>query len=254
MDKKCPNCGQAIPEEASFCLHCFTVLNLKKLEETTDNAKKSKNKKLIILITAFIILILSIMLSVFIIKGNTTNTVAETSKQDITQSTTHPTNKALTTKLTTKKETTTTAKATEKTTEKPTDKIISSTTLKPETTSTTIETTTKATTSISKTTSKPTTTSAPKVFIDGGTLKNYPANKKNSSYTIPYKVKKISNHAFNNNKYIKTLKFSKREKIDCNWADVFASLPNLKTIYVYPGTDADLIGLQYFNGEIIYYD
>ena len=33
MERKCPNCGKALPEEAAFCLFCFTdVENFKKSE------------------------------------------------------------------------------------------------------------------------------------------------------------------------------------------------------------------------------
>ena len=45
LEKKCPNCGKGLPEEASFCLFCFTDIdNYKKSEvypvATNENAIK----------------------------------------------------------------------------------------------------------------------------------------------------------------------------------------------------------------------
>lgn len=238
LDKKCPNCGQDMPEEASFCLECFSPLNISPIEATEKN---NKNSKAIILIIIFV-LIFSIVVTSIFIKSNKENNITvlnTTATGKVTKTTTSQQTTKLTTKpttqITTKKSTTESTTPTETTTKKPT-------------TSTTVSTT-------KSTTKKLTATTAPaEVVIDGSTLTNYPSSRKNTSYTIPYSVTKISNNAFNNNKYLKTLKFSKREKLDCNFQNLFASLPNLETVYVYPGTDADLEGLQYFDGEIVYYD
>ena len=84
-------------------------------------------------------------------------------------------------------------------------------------------------------------------------LKKYPSSRKSSSYTVPYEVKEISKDAFKDNKYLKTLKFSKRADLKCNWDNLFASLSGLETIYIYAGTSADTQGMQFFTGEIVYY-
>ncbi len=44
MEKKCPNCGKELPEEAAFCLFCFTdINNYKKSEVCPVVAKASEN-------------------------------------------------------------------------------------------------------------------------------------------------------------------------------------------------------------------
>lgn len=245
MDKKCPNCGNALPEEASFCMHCFTPLNITPLE--SSKANKEKPKKIIVLISlaACVTILFSVFSHSYNSKSQNDNTTTS-AKQTTTISTT-----------TTKK-----AEAVQKTTvANSTTKIISttasttavSTSNQQKTTkATTTQTSTKINTTKKSTTIKP--TSPPTVVIEGGTLSNYPSDRTNSSYTIPSSVTKISGDAFNNNKYLKTLKFSKREAVECDWSNLFSNLPNLETVYVYPGTSADLEGLQYFDGEIVYYD
>ncbi len=42
MEKKCPNCGSNLPEEASFCMHCFTPLTKKQIKHGVT-AKESFN-------------------------------------------------------------------------------------------------------------------------------------------------------------------------------------------------------------------
>lgn len=242
MDKKCSNCGQPIPEESSFCLHCFTIIN-KRTDETLvhTNKKTDKNKKLMIVIVIFIVLVSMFSIAAIAFWNNETNKKAENIDPPISTKST----------LTTYSQTTQQSPITEKLT---TETSTTTTTTTQTTTETTTENTAITTTSTTKkvTTTKA-TTSAPRVIINGDTLTDYPADKKNSSYTIPYKVSKISNNAFNNNKYIKTLIFSKREIVECDWANLFSNLPNLEIVYVYPGTSADLEGLQYFHGEIIYF-
>lgn len=250
MNKKCSNCGKSIPEESSFCLHCFTIIN-KRTDETLvhTNRMNSKKIKLIILIAALIIFVcaFSLLLTLNNVTHNKSenDTIPVATKNSITEelkTTQTQTANALSvsaTKSTTTTTVATTQTATKNTTEKTTQATSKNTTEK---TSKTKNNTTKA------------ATTTPQVIIDGGTLTNYPTDKKSGSYTIPYKVSKISKNAFNNNKYIKTLIFSKREVVKCDWDNLFSNLPNLKTVYVYPGTSPDLEGLQYFHGEIIYFD
>jgi len=110
------------------------------------------------------------------------------------------------------------------------------------------------TTSQQQTTKRITTTTESKeVIITSGVLKRYPAAKSSKSYTVPYQVKRIADGAFEVNTHLTSLKFSKRENLECDWSRLFSALPNLKTIYIYPGTTADTLGMQYFDGEIIYY-
>lgn len=84
----------------------------------------------------------------------------------------------------------------------------------------------------------------------------YPQTKSDSRYNVPSNVTSINRNAFNGNAYLKTIKFSKRVQLYVDWKNIFSdnNLKNLETIEVYPGTDADLKGIKYFNGEIIYYD
>ena len=237
LDKKCPNCGNALPEEASFCMHCFTPLNITPLESSESGKNKSKRFFVLILFALCAVILVSTLICVHNSKGH--NDAATTSSKQVTTISTSTTRQATTQKV----------EATQKTT------VSKSTTAKPTSTTTTaLQTTktTKLTTTKKATTIK--TTAAPPVIIEGDILTNYPADRTNSSYTVPYNVTKIAGNAFNNNKHLKTLKFSKRETVDCDWRNLFSSLPNLETVYVYPGTSADLEGLQYFDGEIVYYD
>lgn len=250
MDKKCPNCGNALPEEASFCLHCFTPLNVTPLDISEAGKNKSKKFFVLILFALCAVILISTFICVHNSKSHNDNTTTS-AKQTTTISTS--TTKQTTTKKTEAVQKTTVAKSTTKiisTTASTTD--VSSSKQQKTTKATTKQTTTKKTTTKKATTIK--TTALSPVIIDGGTLTNYPAGRANSSYTVPYSVTKIAGDAFNNNKYLKTLKFSKREAVECDWSNLFSSLPNLETVYVYPGTSADLEGLQYFDGEIVYYD
>lgn len=50
MENKCPKCGKPLPEEAAFCLYCFTDINSvfensQNAENKTPEKKKSRNKK-----------------------------------------------------------------------------------------------------------------------------------------------------------------------------------------------------------------
>lgn len=252
MDKKCPNCGNTLPEEASFCLHCFTQLNVTPLEPIEKSNNKSKD---FIVLFSFVLCAV-ILASTFICVHNSKNhndAVASSFKQ-------------VTTIITTKQTTTKKAEVTQKTTTAKTTTEIVTTTASTTTSTNAVSTTknqkitktaTKQNTTAKTTTKKATTiktTTVAYVIIDDGTLKYYPADRTNPSYSVPYGVTKIAGNAFNNNKYLKTLKFSKREAVECDWNNLFSSLPNLETVYVYPGTSADIDGLQYFDGEIVYYD
>lgn len=44
MERKCPNCGKGLPEEATFCLYCFTDLNDCGKDEVSPVAAKANKK------------------------------------------------------------------------------------------------------------------------------------------------------------------------------------------------------------------
>ncbi len=53
MEKKCPNCGKELPDEAAFCLFCFTDINNYKKSEVcpvADVATEKKSKKTPVLV------------------------------------------------------------------------------------------------------------------------------------------------------------------------------------------------------------
>lgn len=233
-----------MPEEASFCLHCFTAFNVTPLNLSKSGKKSSKIIIAIILIAVIIAVSTSAVVCSHSIKNHKDSTISSP-VNSITE-TEETVNEAVTEKeSSTKKATTEKVSSTENTSKAPST--TEATEKADDTKNTTKPSATKITTTVKATT-------ASSVIIDGNMLISYPSNKKDSSYTIPDNVKKIANNAFNNNKYITTLKFSKRESVECDWSNLFSNLPNLKTIYVYPGTSADLEGLQYFDGEIVYYD
>lgn len=240
-EKKCPHCNSAIPEESPYCMHCgkyVTGLRTTKSQPTDTKSKKKKTAAALLIALAAIILISSstiIFASQHKTKPHPTTTAKiVTTKKTSTATTLKPTTK--------KKEKVTTTEST-------TVPTTTTTTTEPTTTTTTTAPTTKATTA--KPTKKKTTTEVLTPTISGSVLKKYPTDKKDSTYEIPYKVKKISRGAFDN-KYITTLKFSSREDVECDYNELFRSMPNLKTIYIYAGTTADLDGKQYFHGKIIY--
>lgn len=245
MEKKCCNCGEALPEEASFCMHCFTPLNTTSLgTNETPNKKSNKLTKYISAVLCITLFISTITIICFFnSKSGNDTTPSKSDAQTITVglSTAKTSEEAKNTTLSN-----TNAKPSSTTKKTSTEKSTSQQAATDSTTKTTTTTTKKATTVK--------TTQEAKIVVSNGTLINYPANRTSSSYSIPYDVSKISSNAFNNNEHIRALKFSKRENIECNWSNLFSSLPNLETVYVYPGTSADLEGLQYFNGEIVYYD
>ncbi len=248
MENKCPNCGAELPEEASFCLNCM------KPRSITPPAQQPAPKKRGRLLPPLLIAVIVIALSATVLRA-----IALRNEPETTVSAPPSVSQAQaerTTEITTAKDVTTAPEATQKaTTTAPT------TTEATASESTTAETTTAATTALTTTetttvttTKKETTTASAEIVYEGSTLIQYPVARTESSYTVPYSVKTIADGAFGKNKNLKTVKFSKREKVNCDWEQLFSSLPNLKTVYVYPGTDADLKGLQYFDGEIVYYD
>ena len=45
LEKKCPNCGKELPEEASFCLFCFTDINNYKKENKVEKTEEVEENK-----------------------------------------------------------------------------------------------------------------------------------------------------------------------------------------------------------------
>lgn len=248
MENRCPKCGCELPKDAAFCLHCFSNVNEKSPSVATNNIKRHRPAVLIILA----LIIVGCGLLLLYLQKSSSNNIPSTTTMQITEATEQeldPSSKTIRTteerteKVTTTAQPTTTAPVT---TEAQTT--VTQTTTEEQTASTTKQTTTQ------KTTQKSPQQENESIVIKDGKLISYPKNKKDSSYTIPYSVKSIKNDAFGGNPYIKKLKFSKREEITCDWANLFSSLPNLETIYICAGTSVDIEGMQYFGGEIIYYD
>ena len=248
MDKKCPHCNRPIPKGSSFCMYCFKNINRLK---TPDICKTKRSVKrplaLIACITAIVIAVSTI--TVF------------ANREHIFESTTVSTSAQTTVTTEASALTTSVDKQTTSTTAKPTTKASTTTTTKVEQTSSAStendddEIISKSNVTAKQTTrrNKITTTKSNKVVIESGVLKKYPSSKSSKSYAIPYNVKKINDNAFEVNTNLTSLKFSKRENLTCNWDKLFSSLPNLRTIYIYPGTSVDTTGMQYFDGEIVYY-
>ena len=240
MSKKCPHCNQPLPKASSFCLHCFKMVT--PLKEVATPKQKSHKKQATAAIILTAIIAVSAISAYAISFDKAKEAVKfDTSAPSVSVMSTKEASVASTTDLTSTTELTTTTEATqsEATTEQ-TSEAASTEQTQPAPAVT--EATTRATT-ISK-----------EIIISSGVLKLYPSARSNSSYTIPYDVTKIADGAFERNTHLKSLKFSKRENLQCNWAKLFSALPNLKTIYIYAGTSADIEGMQYFDGEIVYYD
>ncbi|MBQ9531402.1 MAG: zinc ribbon domain-containing protein [Eubacterium sp.] len=241
MDKKCPHCNRPIPKGSSFCMYCFNSVNNLK-EPVINHSRRSFNPRITLLACAVFAIVTISVLAVVSNSNNKPEVKAQysTTLSEPAAKTTFP----ATTSIKTKEETKTTAVTKEKTTEQ-----ISLKSADNEETQT-VQTSAKKTTRKTTTT---TTTKSNKVIISSGVLKKYPSSKGSASYTIPYEVEKISDNAFERNSHLQTLKFSRRENLQCDWDKLFSALPNLKTIYIYPGTSVDTRGMQYFDGEIIYY-
>lgn len=257
----CPHCGKDIPEEASFCLACYRRINSPEPAELAPSAKSAKKAPVaavslaVIALAAFIVLITSdkpdapkpqtVSHSGAPISVSAEPSTAETEKTKETATASPPSTEAeskteTTTSVSTEPATeaqTTTAPASE-TTEKTTEKKTA------EKTANTTKATTKA----------PKATVPEEVTIKNGVLLAYPSGATASSYTVPYSVTKIAPGAFAKNKYLKTIKFSKREEVECDYSGLVSDLPKLKTVYIYPGTTADL-NINCFNGKkVVYYD
>ncbi len=247
MDKKCPHCNRPMPKGSSFCMYCFR--NVNKLKEPDINqSRRNIRPALTVLVAVVLIAITAGSITIAAKSYDSDKTEAQSTAQaaTVTEAATQSVSYTETTTEKATSSTTATEKATATTTEKTSEEATS------ETVEDVVTQSEKALTK--KITRKVTTaTVSNKVIISSGVLKKYPASKNSASYTIPYDVKKISDNAFEVNRNLKTLKFSKRENLDCNWDKLFSALPNLKTIYIYPGTSADTRGMQYFDGEIIYY-
>lgn len=252
MKNKCPKCGCELPKDAAFCLHCFSSVKEKSPPVSINNKKRHKTT------VALILAVMAVTCCLFLLhlqKSPTDKNPSTTKPQTIDAS--EPTEYASTSETinsTTEKAENSTITTVTTTTEP--DTTVAQTTAQQTTTEAQIITTAKQTTTqtTQKTTQKPTQQKDESIVIKDGKLINYPKNKKDSSYTIPYSVKSIKKDAFGGNPYIKKLKFSKREEITCDWANLFSNLPNLETIYICAGTSVDIEGMQYFGGEIIYYD
>ena len=226
MENKCPHCGKPMPKSSAFCMYCMHAINER---ETPPVFQKSSKKGSLILCCFLLFFLLCGSISFALTyhrKPKPATTVSQTvsvsetkTEQEVIQSTTK--------KKKMKEETSTSSPTTQAqvTTQKPTE----------------------------TSTAKAPTTSSNQVLINNGVLSDYPLTKTDSVYSIPYAVTHIVDNAFHGNPYLRTLKFSKRSNLHCNWSNLFASLPNLETIYIYTGTNADTEGMQYFDGEIIYY-
>ena len=245
MENKCPHCGKPLPKASSFCMYCMHAIHEK---DIAPKPRKKRKRSVMIALISLLIIILSGSLAFVLIRNKPVKT--ETSVRVSTTAVTTVTQSAAQTtaapKTTAKKETATKKETTAK--KKTTAKIV---------------TTAAPTEAATVTQPQPQTTQAPAtraattasnaVSINGGTLSDYPNTKQDSFYAIPYGVSTIATGAFHGNAYLQTLKFSKRANLNCNWSNLFANLPNLSTIYIYAGTSADTQGIQYFDGEIIYY-
>ncbi len=257
MKMKCPNCGAELPQGAGFCLHCFTVIGEKKPPQAQKAPSKGRQKLIIVIISALVIAAGAVAVfcaagrpekapeqseGVVAVSTESTTSAARTAAQSTEKSTEKKTEKPAETSASTEATSQTEAQTGTASTRADTEQTSGETTKK--------ETTAKETTAKKEKTTKKESTA---VVIKNGVLLKYPAARKSSSYTIPYGVTSISKNAFETNRYLKTLKFSKRENLKCDWNNLFSALPNLKTIYIYAGTSADTEGMQYFGGEIIYY-
>ena len=235
LENKCPHCGQPLPKSSAFCLHCMQGLHDKDVPTASDNKRK---KGAVIL--CLLLLLFALSGSVAFALTRHARSASVTEAPQTASTTIAPVTAATTTQPT--------GADVQTTTEKQTKKETTNATTAP--TATTQENTTQA---APQTTKAPETTASNQVIISGSVLSDYPNTRRDSSYTIPYGVTSIANNAFHGNPYLRSLKFSKRTNVSCNWSNLFASLPNLERIYIYTGTTADTQGMQYFDGEIIYY-
>ena len=237
LENKCPHCGKEMPKSAAFCMHCMRAREEKKIQLKPP---KKSNKKVLILCACALAVALTAA-ALWIALGHKQEQAVNTVEPAVSSTAAS----AATTAPTTQKQTSSTKKKAKTTKEQ--------TTKKDTTQATAAEQPPQNTPAQPATRAPATTAASTDVVIDGSALTDYPNTKTDSSYTIPYAVSSISSGAFHGNPYLRTLKFSKRTNVSCNWSNLFANLPNLETIYIYTGTSADTQGMQYFDGEIIYY-
>lgn len=275
MAQKCPYCGSELPEESRFCMSCmqYTVPPEALAFDTADGSNKNSHRRILLPLVLLLIFAAS-AIGILHLK-NTDKPVAENpsasvaavteetgsttvSDETVVSDTTNETVTGDTTSTTTplQSETApsssptpagTTASGSGGNSAGSSDNTTTATTK-----AATQGTTKKATTTTEKKITSSQTEEAEKIVISSGILKHYPATATNTHYTIPHSVTKIADNAFSGNKYITSLEFSSRENLDCNYANLFNSLPNLNTIYIYPGTSPDLEGKQYFWGKVVY--
>lgn len=238
MENKCPHCGKPLPKASSFCMYCMHGIHER---EIVLKPEKMHKRSVMIILISLLFIILGGSIAFVLIYGKsakeeTTLTASTATVTSATETATQATTAKTTTakKAATKKETKTTAATTEAA-------AVTQAQTQPQARQAPAPTT------------KAATTASNAVSISGGTLSDYPNTKQDSFYAIPYGVSTIATGAFHGNAYLQTLKFSKRANLNCNWSNLFANLPNLSTIYIYAGTSADTQGMQYFDGEIIYY-
>lgn len=227
-----------MPKSSAFCMHCMRGLDEKDYQFKPP--EKGNKKALILCACALAVAIIGTAL--FLTVGHKKIEAEGTSAPAPSSTTAAPTTAAATekpTKTTTKKPKTTKKQTTKKeaATQAPAAQ----------------EEAQQYEPAQPATKAPETTAPSTQVVFDGSVLTDYPNARTDSSYTIPYSVTSIASGAFHGNSYLRTLKFSKRTNLSCNWSNLFANLPNLETIYIYTGTSADTQGMQYFDGEIIYY-
>ena len=298
MEIPCPHCGQPVPEEASFCLHCFSGINVPKTEPVaTKKSKPSHHKKIIIVC----VVTLAVMSSIFFVWrthiGKMSNKSATTAKT--TQTTQKPTQPPVQfTYESTNNGIIITACNTKDTTVTIPDKIDSLSVIgiqtnaldehiqhlhiSPRSQSVTVDETLFQHLPRLKTLTLPAQfrinrfpdcvlpcVQLESVTVQAGnpdgfdtengvlyqknTLIFYPPAKKDVSFTIPETVTSLKEGAFNHARFT-TLTFNKSSTFECDWKALFAALSQLESIRVYPGSSADLVGAQYFTGEIVYYE
>lgn len=298
MEIPCPHCGQSVPEEASFCLHCFSVINVPKTEPVaTQKNKTSHYKKIIIICTVA----LAVTASIFFVWR--THTGKTSQKSAATTATTQTTQKPTQPPVTFTYESTNngiiiTACNTKQTTVTIPDKVnslpvigirenalgenIQHLHISTGSQSVTVDEALFRHLPLLKTLTLPArfrikrfpacllacaqlesvtvqADNADGFHTENGVLyqKNalifYPPAKKDVSFTIPETATSLKESAFNHARFT-TLTFNKSSTFECDWETLFAALPQLESIRVYPGSSADLVGAQYFSGEIVYYE